>query len=153
MQELQELHDPVEVLLVRLPFDDEKGPLLFNPAFRGDAAAVQWILGDAAHPDHARVADGCTPLVAAASNGHLEVVRFLCEAGADKDKPMQDGATPLFIAAYQGHLEVVRFLCKAGADKAKQTQDGMTPLIIAAHNGHVRVENLLREKRDACVMM
>ena len=38
-------------------------------------------------------------------------------------------------------------------DKDKQTQDGMTPLIIAAHNGHVRVENLLREKRDACVMM
>ena len=153
MQELQELHDPIEVLLVRLPFDDEKGPLLFNPAFRGDAAAVQWILGDAAHPDHARVADGCTPLVAAASNGHLEVVRFLCEAGADKEKPKQDGATPLFIAAYQGHLEVVRFLCKAGADKDKQTQDGMTPLIIAAHNGHVKVENFLREKRDACVMM
>ena len=44
-------------------------------------------------------------------------------------------------------------MSKAGADKDKQTQDGMTPLIIAAHNGHVRVENLLREKRDACVMM
>ena len=44
-------------------------------------------------------------------------------------------------------------MCKAGADKDKQTQDGMTPLIIAAHNGHVKVENFLREKRDACVMM
>ena len=39
--------------------------------------------------------DGATALMLASANGHLEVARLLCEAGADKDKAMQDGATAL----------------------------------------------------------
>ena len=49
-------------------------------------------------------------LLIAAHQGHLEVVRFLCEAGADKDKPTQDGMTPLIIAAQNGHVRVENFL-------------------------------------------
>ena len=43
----------------------------------------------------------------AARKGHVEVVQFLVESGADKDQGTTDGATPLFIAAQEGRIEVV----------------------------------------------
>ena len=46
---------------------------------------------------------------------HLEVVRLLVDAGADKDKADDDGRTPLWMASQNGHLEVVRVLVDAGA--------------------------------------
>ena len=53
----------------------------------------------------------------AARHGHLEVVRFLVESGANKDQCLtNNGATPLFVAARHGHLEVVRFLVESGAN-------------------------------------
>ena len=39
---------------------------------------------------------GCAPLYIAAQQGHLEVVRFLCEVGAEKIQAMNDGLTPLY---------------------------------------------------------
>ena len=43
-----------------------------------------------------------------AHQGHLDVVRFLVESGANKDQGTTDnGSTPLYIAAHEGHLEVV----------------------------------------------
>ncbi|KAJ1465675.1 ankyrin repeat-containing domain protein, partial [Baffinella frigidus] len=59
---------------------------------------------------------GWTPLHAAVRTKHLEVVRFLLGAGADKNAPDNDGHTPLHIAAIHGHPEVVRALLEAGAD-------------------------------------
>ena len=56
------------------------------------------------------------PLFTASLNGHLDVVRFLCEASADKDKAVK-GWTPLVAASRSGQLDVVRFLCDAGDDK------------------------------------
>ena len=53
----------------------------------------------------------------AAEHGHLEVVRLLFEAGADKDAADTDGSTALRFAARNGHLEVVQLLREAGADK------------------------------------
>ena len=64
------------------------------------------------------IGDGSTPLFIAALEGHLEVVRFLVESGANKDQGLtDDGRTALFIAAENGHLEVVRFLVESGANK------------------------------------
>ncbi len=69
------------------------------------------------------------------SRALLEVVRFLCEAGAGKNQAMMDGGTPLDVASYFGHLEVVRFLCEAGAGKNQAMNDGRTPLYIASQQG------------------
>ena len=57
-----------------------------------------------------------TPFSIAATQGHLEVVRFLVESGANKDLGTTDGT--LFIAAQQGHLEIVRFLGGARSQQA-----------------------------------
>ena len=57
------------------------------------------------------------------TKGHLEVVRLLCLAGADKDKATWNGSTALMRASYSnnGHLKVAQLLCEAGADKDKAT--------------------------------
>ena len=77
--------------------------------------------------------------------GHLEVVRFLCEAGADKDKVVGE-STPLITASRGGHLDVVRFLCDAGADKDKE-EDSNNPLIEAWWRGYLEGILFLLEAR------
>ena len=43
---------------------------------------------------------GCAPSYIAAQQGHLEVVRFLCDVGAEQIQAMNDGLTPLYIYIY-----------------------------------------------------
>ena len=50
----------------------------------------------------------------ASYQGHVEVVKVLLEARADKDKATDDGATPLYVASQEGHVDVVRVLLEAG---------------------------------------
>ena len=49
--------------------------------------------------------DGFTPPFVASQNGHVEVVKLLCDGGAAKDQAMNDGATPLSMASYKGHVD------------------------------------------------
>ena len=80
--------------------------------------------------------DGCTPLLIAAYNGHLNVVQALVAAEADVDKAKtDDGRTPLWTAAYEGHLDVVQALVAAKADVNKAAGE-WTPLRIATQNNH-----------------
>lgn len=76
--------------------------------------------------------DHYTPLMLAAENGCLEVVRLLVENGAavdaGKDKEEQ---TPLGYAAEQGHAPVVSYLLDRGADADARIKKGDTPLILA----------------------
>ena len=44
------------------------------------------------------------------SQGHLEVVRRLCNDGAEKIQAMTDDLIPLHVASRLGHLEAVRLL-------------------------------------------
>ena len=69
-----------------------------------------------------------TPLLRAARYGHLPVVQYLCEQGADKEAKDRCGHTPLHLAAAKGHLPVVQYLCEQGADKEARSEGGYTPL-------------------------
>ena len=89
--------------------------------------------------------NGYVYLDVAAKNGHLEVVRLLLEAGANKERKGKTGATALILAAETGRLEVVRLLLQAGADKDAANENGKTALILAAEKGHLEVVQLLLE--------
>jgi ankyrin repeat protein len=86
------------------------------------------------------------PLHTAADKGHLPVVQYLCEQGADKEARDDGGKTPLHKAARHRHLPVVQYLCEQGADKEARTDSGWTPLHFAALNGHLPVVQYLCEK-------
>ena len=57
-----------------------------------------------------------TPLHWAAYNGHLRVVQYVCEQGADMDVKDLAGMTPLRWAAGNGHLHVAQYLREQGTD-------------------------------------
>ena len=58
-------------------------------------------------------------LMAAAWNGHVEVVRALVTAGATLDVAAADGTTALKIAQTKKHEDVVKVLLDAGANPDK----------------------------------
>jgi ankyrin repeat protein len=70
---------------------------------------------------------GTTMLMAAAVNGADEVVEYLLQAGADKDKisPITQ-ISALIAAAEAGHLSTTLILVNAGA-KAYSSDDNLTP--------------------------
>ena len=131
-------------------------------------ASVTEEIADVAHADFQLVnllLDAGGPatgrcLYYASSQGRLELVRWLLEAGADESylhfeetrfkfhstSPRRSlpVGTPLFVASGQGHLEVVQLLLKAGADQNEATLAG-TPLYVACSAGHTQIVQLLLE--------
>jgi len=82
-------------------------------------------------------ADGATPVMYAAANNDLELVRALIKAGANVKLTSQFGTSALTEAAIIGSAPVISALLKAGADPNYKTPDGETPLMAAARSGKV----------------
>ncbi|MEJ2421201.1 MAG: ankyrin repeat domain-containing protein [Acidobacteriota bacterium] len=59
--------------------------------------------------------EGYTPLMMAARNDKMELVKFLIKHGANVNAKSKDGATPLSLAAKEGHQDIVDVLKKSGA--------------------------------------
>ena len=103
-----------------------------------------------ADPDIVRVtnAAGEGPLYMATYFGHLPIIEYLVESGANIDqKEARTGWTALNIAINRGHTNVVEYLINAGADWNITTKHGDTPLIIACHqnknNSHLEIIKML----------
>ena len=97
---------------------------------------------------------GRTGLILAARRGHLRIVQFLIERGADIDKQSVNQlgfsvTSALTSAAREGHLEVVQCLVKNGAGVNVPDRMGATALTFAASGGHLQiVQNLLDNGAD-----
>lgn len=85
---------------------------------------------------------GDPPLHFASSEGDLDMVRAVFEAGADIDLNDAEGMTPLHHAALEGHVEVVEFLISMGAD-ANARVGKQTPILLAAEAGASETVELL----------
>ena len=61
-----------------------------------------------------------TALHLAAGNGHIRVVEFLCDNGADVNAVDRWGGRPLDDAQFDGHVDCVRYLQSRGARYGKE---------------------------------
>ena len=70
-----------------------------------------------------------TALYEAASNGHLSIVRFLCETcGGDVEKTDAHGNTAVFAAASIGHLDVLKYLLEVAQAQQQADRHGCSLL-------------------------
>lgn len=79
--------------------------------------------------------------------GHLDVVSFLLERGANPNEKAHCGATALHFAAECGHTAVVMELLKYDA-KFTANEIGMTPIKAAAERTRAEVVEYLVERPE-----
>jgi len=112
-------------------------------AENGEMVRVRSLLEDGADVDGR---DDCrwTPLMRAAGEQRLAVIRLLIERGAQLH--VQDttgGWTALIWAAKEGYLDIIRQLLNAGADINLHDYSGRSAAPWAHREGHVEIAGLL----------
>jgi len=127
--------------------------LMTLPSLAGDDLVALAETGDlaglkaavAAGGDVNKARRGIQPIHEAAKGGHLQMVRWLLDEGADLNATDLFGWTPAMLAASEGHLDLLGLLHARGADLNRGDGDGITPLMWAATNGHEEVVRYLLE--------
>jgi ankyrin repeat protein len=112
----------------------------------GNPAMLEKLLASGADVDSA-TNNGMTPLMRAASNGHLQVVRLLLDHGADLDAKRVDGLTALSLAAFFGHLGIVDLLLRRGVDAEAKSRFGTSAEMLAKGRGFLSIVELLEGAR------
>jgi len=78
-----------------------------------------------------------TPLMIAAENGNLEIVKLLIEHGSDPNARQQAGGHNALINAIHGqHLEVVKYLLENHADPEVK-ENGIAAISVAPYRGNL----------------
>ncbi|HLK61433.1 MAG TPA: ankyrin repeat domain-containing protein [Chthonomonadaceae bacterium] len=85
---------------------------------------------------HTGRADAATPLMLAAGNGEMAVLKRLLAKRDNPNAQDADGATPLIYAARNDQAAAVQALLQAGARINGTDSHGRTALMYAAENGH-----------------
>ena len=86
-----------------------------------------------------------TPLIHAAENGHLEVVKLLLDKGANIDAQDNADSTALIEASIAGHKAVVKLLLEKGTKVDIKTKAGKTALQYAEEKEHKEIAQLLKQ--------
>ncbi|EJF61159.1 ankyrin [Dichomitus squalens] len=71
--------------------------------------------------------EGKTALHVAAQKGNEELVRMLCDHGADFDLADNEGNTPLHYASAWGNVTIVQLLIERGCQYSARNNQGFTP--------------------------
>ena len=89
------------------------------------------------------VHEGYTPLLMAAMYGRTEVVRFLCQMGANVNARDMFGNTPLAFAAADGNIKMLEVLCDWGADLHARDDRECSALMTALKNEEYEAVKLI----------
>lgn len=132
---------------------DDGDSLLSLACSAGYYELAQVLLAMSAQVEDRGQKNDCTPLMEAASAGHIEIIELLIRHGADVNAQSSTGNTPLMYACAGGHVEAVKTLLNHGANVEDHNENGHTPLMEAASAGHVavaKVRNQQWSKKFCC---
>jgi ankyrin repeat protein len=124
--------------------DPTLGRRIMEASSRGDLAQVN-ALCDGGNVNR-KDADGRTPLMAAALNGHLAVVKLLIERGTEVNERDKSGYTVLRQALFSDKANVVKLLLDEGASGNARDNYGEPVLHVAASLGNAAAVQLLLDK-------
>jgi len=88
-----------------------------------------------------------TPLIAAAGEGSVKMVRWLLGQGCEVNAQASDGATALMAAAIRGSSDSCDALLEARADVDRLAGRGWTALMASSHAGNVSATKTLLDAR------
>lgn len=89
----------------------------------------------------------------ASENGHISLLEFLLEKGADPNTRIWDNSTPLHLACGQGNKECVVVLLRNSALTNQSNKKGETPLYEAVRSGNPDIVHILlnnNAEADVC---
>ena len=117
------------------PEQPEAAPLYYAAMF-GFCDLAEHLIAE--HPQHVNARGGSekTPLHAAASAGHSDILLLLAEHGVDVSGQGKGGSTPLHRASIKGRLEAGQYLLNHGADIDFRDDYRDTALLLATAVGH-----------------
>lgn len=118
---------------------DDGDSLLSLACSAGYFELAQVLLAMSAQVEDRGQKNDCTPLMEAASAGHVDIIELLLKHGADVNAQSSTGNTPLMYACAGGHVAAVKLLLSNGANVEDHNENGHTPLMEAASAGHVAV--------------
>ncbi|KAK1140358.1 hypothetical protein N8T08_010415 [Aspergillus melleus] len=123
------------------------GTALYTMADKGSLKGVRFLVENTASSFKARGRYSRTPLAGAAYSGHLDIVKYLFDAGADHRSRDDEGLSALFHAAAGNHEDVVLFLLEKEEepDFFKKQRD-LESLAHVAFRGNGQTTRLLLDR-------
>ncbi|KAJ2317839.1 hypothetical protein IWW52_002901 [Coemansia sp. RSA 2704] len=118
---------------------------IWTAASEGNLARVKQILDGDEQQVNAKDENGYTPLHAASSWKHLELLEYLLDHGGEVDIVDSDGDTPLHICEDKACAQL---LLDRGADATRKNHEGLTPVHTTLENEATEVTELLCERLE-----
>lgn len=115
---------------------------LNNAIFKNDEKKVFYLLKAGVKPNY-KNSEGVTPLMFAAENGNLYIVKQLIANGAELNSVPNSGVTALIAASKNNNLEIVELLLQNNAEVNAVDQNGYSALSYAAAYGYPKLAWLL----------
>lgn len=85
---------------------------------------------------------GEAPLFYAVQSGYFDIVKLLCDNGANVKLKKSDGTSPIHSTVHNMNPEIIKYLKEKGADINEKDKEGTTALMRAAYYnkiGHVKM--------------
>ena len=118
-------------------------PEIINAAMEGSLEDVMRLVDEDPEVVNAIDEDDTTSLHLTSFKGHVEVVSYLMDHGANINAKDDIDSTPLFNACNGGRSEVLELLVSRGADPTIYSLNRLTPLMTGNAQGHADVVRYL----------